>query len=91
MKVFEHLTQNFVVNILRVLYETFWDFVVIVTKHGYRDCNGEVWDQFEKLYTSYRIFTVNIRLVKISIYLNIQLVVNMINMILRLNICGLLI
>ena len=47
-------------NMLYVLYETFWNFVSAVAKHDYRDCNRKICNQSK----SYETFIANIEIVK---------------------------
>ena len=50
-------------NILYVLYETFWGFIDTVTNQGSSDYTDKIRYQSENVYRRYEIFTTNIHLI----------------------------
>lgn len=46
------------------LYNIFWSLISTVTRYGYRDSVGKIWNEFQKVYTGSEIFTAEIHLVK---------------------------
>lgn len=47
-----------------VLYETFWNFIGTVMKHGYHYYIGKIFSQSGNVYCSYKIFIADIYLIK---------------------------
>lgn len=50
-KLFVHLLASFM-NILRALYETFWNFISTVTTPNYHGCVDKILKDSENLYES---------------------------------------
>ena len=57
---YSYMPQNFLMNILCASYETFWNFVGVVTRPGCRDNNRKIFNRSENVYESYKTFTVNV-------------------------------